>query len=162
SGSRVGAPSAARAIPEICTSPCASAMVDEGIRAYRLVSRATLSSTPPRISPPKPANISNVDIGRILACPPTLIQWLDVEPEVHHIAFLDDVFLALEAQLAGVAGTRLALEPEIVVVRDDLGADEPALEVGMDDARGLRRGSPDAHRPGAYFLLPGREIGLQA
>ena len=33
-----------------------------------------------------------------------------VEPEVHHVAVLDDVFLAFQPQLAGIARAGLALE----------------------------------------------------
>ncbi len=69
---------------------------------------------------------------------------LNVEAEVHDIAFLDDVFLALEPQLAGITRAGLALEPDVVVEADDLGADEAAFEIGVDDARGLRRGRTGA------------------
>ena len=40
----------------------------------------------------------------------------------------------------------------IVGEGDHLGADEAALEIGVNHARGLRRGGADAHRPGAHFL----------
>ena len=56
----------------------------------------------------------------------------------------------------------LALAGDVVAERDDFGADEAALEVRVDHARGLRRGGARAHRPGAHFLRAGREIGLQA
>ena len=59
--------------------------------------------------------------------------WLDVEAEVDHVAVLDHVLLALGAQLAGLLGPLLALAGDEVVVGDDLGADEAALEVGVDD-----------------------------
>ena len=65
---------------------------------------------------------------------------LDVEPEVHHVAVLDDVFLAFLADLAGFLGAALAVERDVVVVGDGLGADEALLEVGVDDAGGLRGG----------------------
>src|SRR5262245_27790256 len=70
-----------------------------------------------------------------------------VEAEVHDIAFVDDVLLALEPQLAGFLRALLALVRDIVVVGDDLGADEPFLEVGMDHAGRLRRSGADLHRP---------------
>ena len=56
----------------------------------------------------------------------------------------------------------LALEPDVVVEGDDLGADEAALEIGVDHARGLRRRRTGTHRPGAHLFLTGREVGLQA
>ena len=53
------------------------------------------------------------------------------------------------------------LQRDEVLVGDDLGADEAALEVGVDHAGGLRRGGAGAHGPGAHFLRAGGEIGLQ-
>jgi hypothetical protein len=50
---------------------------------------------------------------------------------VHDIALADQVFLALEAQLAGFLGAVLAVVLDKVVVADDLGADEAALKVGV-------------------------------
>ncbi len=62
-----------------------------------------------------------------------------VEPEQHHVAVLDDIFLAFVARLAGFLGGDFAAERDIIVIGDGLGADEAALEIGMDDAGGLRR-----------------------
>ena len=57
---------------------------------------------------------------------------LDVEPEVDDVAVLDEIRLALQADLAGGLGRlHVAGGPE-VVVRDRLGADEPASDVRMD------------------------------
>ena len=61
------------------------------------------------------------------------------EPEMHHVAVGDDVVLAFEPQLAGVARAGFAAIGDVVVIGDGLGADEAALEIGVDDARGLRR-----------------------
>src|SRR5690606_16978912 len=44
-----------------------------------------------------------------------------------------------------------------VVVGDRLGLDEAALEVGMDDAGGLRRAVAGVNRPGAHLFLARRE-----
>ena len=63
----------------------------------------------------------------------------DVESEVNHVAFLHDVGLALEPELAGFARAVLAAARDVLVVADDLGADEAALEVRVDRAGGLRR-----------------------
>ncbi|GAB3815905.1 hypothetical protein GCM10027605_64060 [Micromonospora zhanjiangensis] len=49
-----------------------------------------------------------------------------------------------------------------VLVRDDLGLDEAALEVGVDDPGGLRRGRADRDGPGPGLLRPGRQVRLQA
>src|ERR1700689_5509071 len=86
---------------------------------------------------------------------------LDIEAEMHHVALAHDVLLALEPQSPRLFGAVFALVCDEIVVADDLGANEPVLEVGMDDARRLRRGRADAHRPCAYFLGTRREISLQ-
>src|SRR5207302_4311384 len=85
----------------------------------------------------------------------------NIEPEVHDVALLHQVFLALQAQLAGIARTGFAPAGEVVREGNDFCADEATLEVGMDDSRRLRRRRPDAHRPGAHFLGPCGEEGLQ-
>jgi hypothetical protein len=87
---------------------------------------------------------------------------LDVEQEVQHVAVLDDVFLAFGAHLAGFLGAGLALVGDEVVEGDGLGADEALLEIGVDHAGGLRRGVALVDGPGAHFLDPGGEVGLQA
>src|SRR5438132_12312609 len=43
---------------------------------------------------------------------------LDVESEVHHVAVLDDVILALEPHLSRFLRSRLAVQAHIVVVGD--------------------------------------------
>src|SRR5580704_17842897 len=85
----------------------------------------------------------------------------DVEPKVHHVALAHDVLLALEPQPARLFGADLAFVRHEILVTDDLGADEPVLEVGVNDARGLRGSCTDAHCPCAYFLGARREISLQ-
>src|SRR5690242_16277017 len=78
---------------------------------------------------------------------------------MHHVAVGDDVLLALETQPARIARTRLAAERDIIVVADRLGANEAALEVGVDDARRLRGARAARHRPGPRLLGPRREEG---
>ena len=65
-------------------------------------------------------------------------QTASCKAEMHHVAVRDDVFLALEPHLAGIARAGLAAERDIVVVGDGLGADEALLEIGVDHAGRLR------------------------
>src|SRR5216684_4996342 len=78
-----------------------------------------------------------------------------------YVAVLDAVVLAFEPKLAGVARARFAVQGDVVVVGDGLGADEALLEIGMDHARRLRRRGLAAHRPGARLLGADREEGHQ-
>src|SRR5262245_17845182 len=80
----------------------------------------------------------------------------DVQPEVNHVAFLDDIGLALEPQLAGFARALLAAPRDVLVVADDLGANEAALEVRMDRTGRLRRRRVALRRPGAHLFRAGR------
>src|SRR5262245_33392357 len=84
------------------------------------------------------------------------------EAEVQHVAVLDDVVLAFEPELAGVARPRFAVERDVIVVSDGLGADEAFLEIGMDDSRRLLRPRSVRHGPRARFLRAGGEIGDEA
>src|SRR6516162_1689522 len=80
---------------------------------------------------------------------------------MHDVAVGDDVGLALEPHLARLLRAGLAAERHIIVVGDGLGADEAALEVGMDDGGGLRRPGAVRDRPGRRLLWAGGEIGDQ-
>ena len=83
-----------------------------------------------------------VGTARLRLRPPSAIRGtniLGIEPEMHHVAVGDDVFLAFQPQLAGVAGAGFAAERDVVVIGDGLGADEALLEIGVDDAG--RRGA---------------------
>src|SRR3546814_2574797 len=84
-----------------------------------------------------------------------------VEAEVEDVAVLDDVLLALRPHLAGFLGAVLAAAADEVLVGDGLGADEAALEVGVDDAGGLRRLAVAPDGPGARFLRANGEEGDQ-
>ena len=86
---------------------------------------------------------------------------LYVEAEVHYVAVLHHVFLAFDAQLAGLTHALLAAERYIIVIFDDLGADEALLEVGMDDTCALWRLGAAAECPCAYFVGACREVGLE-
>src|SRR4051812_18189587 len=87
---------------------------------------------------------------------------LDVEAELDHVAVLHHVVLALDAQLADVARLRPRAELEELVPVHDLGLDEAALEVTVDDARALRRLPSGLERPRARLLLSGGEERAQS
>ena len=69
---------------------------------------------------------------------------------MHDVAVGDHVILAFESQLAAVARTDFAAERDVIVISDGLGADEAALEIGMDDGharhQGAGRGRRDPYR----------------
>jgi hypothetical protein len=48
---------------------------------------------------------------------------------VHHVAVLDDIFLAFLAQLARIAARTFAAQRDVIVIGDGFGADEAALEI---------------------------------
>src|SRR5919106_3628131 len=75
------------------------------------------------------------------------------EPEVEDVPVLDDVVLALDAELSFLPRLRFAAHGDEVVVVDDLGADEPPLEVGVDACRRARRTVSPPDGPGAYLVL---------
>src|SRR5690606_2849125 len=85
----------------------------------------------------------------------------DVEAELHHVPVGHDVVLALHADLAGGLGRGHRTGFHQVVVGDDLGLDEAALEVGVDDARRLRSRPALADRPGPRLLRARGQEGLQ-
>jgi hypothetical protein len=61
---------------------------------------------------------------------------------MHHVAVLDDVALPLQSHLAGFLRRHLAIEAHVVVIGDDLRADEALLEIGVDRTGGLRAVAP--------------------
>src|SRR4051794_21233743 len=79
----------------------------------------------------------------------------DVEAELHHVAVLHDVVLALHADLAELLGLEHGAGCHEVVEGDDLRLDEAALEVGVDHARGLGGGGALGDRPGTGLLGAG-------
>ena len=76
---------------------------------------------------------------------------------MHHIAFLDDVFLALETQAPCFFRTILTIAGNVVVVADGLGADKALFKIRVDLTGRLRCGCPDFGRPRPNFLGAGRE-----
>src|SRR5690606_23530805 len=91
--------------------------------------------------------------------PPSGARGSDVEEEVHDVAVLHDVLLALHPQLPLGARVGDAARLHQVLVAHHLGADEAALEVGVDLAGRLRRLGAALDGPGAHLLLAGREEG---
>ena len=58
---------------------------------------------------------------------------------MHHVAVGDDIFLAFEPQLAGVAGAGFAAERDVIGVSNRFGANKTLLEIGVDHAGSGRR-----------------------
>ena len=69
---------------------------------------------------------------------------LDVEPEAHDVAVLDDVVRPFEAHAAGVACAHLAAIGGEIGIGDRFRADKAFLEVGVDLAGCLRRLVPSS------------------
>ena len=59
-------------------------------------------------------------------------ETLYIEPEVHHVAFLHDVALAFQPELARLLRTLLPAKRDELVVGGYLRTNESALEVGVD------------------------------
>ena len=81
---------------------------------------------------------------------------------MHDVPVLHHIVLAFKPHLAGVLGALLALRDDEIVIGDGFGPDEALLEIGMDDAGGLRRGGARWDRPGTRLLRPDGEEGDQA
>src|SRR5215472_6844510 len=87
---------------------------------------------------------------------------LDIEAEMHHVAVADDVFATFEPHLTGFLSALLALVLDVVGIGDDLRANEALLEIGVNYARGLRRGAALANGPRAHFLRAGGKKRLES
>ena len=59
---------------------------------------------------------------------------LNIKAEVHDVAVLHYVFLSFNAELASFLDSGFRFVLHVVVVLDDLCADESLLEVGVDDS----------------------------
>ena len=81
---------------------------------------------------------------------------------MHDIAIAHDVFLAFQPHLAGLLGAVLAFVFDEFVESDHFGANKTFFEIGVDDARRLRRSVALVHGPRAHFFRPDGEVGLQA
>lgn len=88
--------------------------------------------------------------------------FLYIEEEVHYVAVADDIILALNPHLAGSPDGGLSLIVHIVIVFDDLGADETPLEIRVDHTGRLGSLVALAYGPRTALVSSGREEGLQA
>src|SRR5581483_9632102 len=81
----------------------------------------------------------------------------DVEADLQDVAVLDLVVLALDAELPLFLGPGPRADREQLVPPDDLGPDEPPLEVGVDHAGALGGPGAGPERPGPALLVAGGE-----
>src|SRR5579864_3594034 len=77
----------------------------------------------------------------------------DVEPDLQHVAVLHLVVLAFNAKLARLLGRLPRAQAEELVPADHLGADEPALQVGVDHPRALGGLGAGAEGPRPALLV---------
>src|SRR6516162_1588819 len=68
-------------------------------------------------------------------------------PEVHHLAIANHVFLSFQAQLGAMPRFSHAPRRDQVFVFHNFGANEPALDVGVDFARGIQSARAGRKRP---------------
>src|SRR3954451_7195092 len=87
---------------------------------------------------------------------------LDVEAELDHVAVLDDVVFAFDPQLACLARFRRGPECDQIVIVNDLGGDEAALEISVNHASCGGSLVAGVNCPRACLFLTGREISAQA
>src|SRR5690606_25175223 len=85
----------------------------------------------------------------------------DVEQEVQYVAILDYVFLAFCTHLACFLGALFALEGNIVVISNGLGADEATLKIGVNNACRLGGRIANVNSPGTHFFYAGGKVSLQ-
>src|SRR5581483_9661012 len=90
------------------------------------------------------------------------VGYLRGELDGDHVAVLDDVVAALEAQGAALAGAGVAAVVDQLLPGNDFGADEALLDVGVDLAGGVPHRQALAEVPGLGGLgLAGGEEGDQ-
>ena len=80
---------------------------------------------------------------------------------MHDVAILHDVVLALDTHLASFTDCGLRTVAYIVIVLDDLCADETLLKVGVDDTSALRSFPTATEGPSLHLHLAGGDEGLQ-
>src|SRR5437660_9107552 len=84
---------------------------------------------------------------------------LGIKPEMHDVAVGDDILLAFQPQLAGIASAGFAAKRDVIGVGDGFGADKSLFEIGMDHAGRGGRLSAAVYGPGPRLLRPDGEIG---
>src|SRR5207245_8973600 len=84
----------------------------------------------------------------------------DVEPEQQDVTVAHHIVPPFAPHQPLLPRHLVGSRAHEVVVRHRLGADEPALEVGVDLARRVERRTARVHRPRANFILANREEGL--
>src|SRR6266511_3907904 len=99
---------------------------------------------------------TSIRIGR-----PSRERISDIEAEKNHIAVLNFVLLPFAAHLAGSARRLLSAQFYVIVIADGFSADEAALEVAVNRARGLWRFQAATDRPGVRLFQTGGEEGLE-
>src|SRR6185295_4417413 len=72
----------------------------------------------------------------------------------HKVVVLEYVIPYLQAYLAGALGLCLTPCLKEILVADDLGANEPLLDIRMNGARRLPGRDPLADRPSPVFFAP--------
>ena len=92
----------------------------------------------------------------------TVCCFLHVEAEVDHVAVAHDVLLALAAEKALLLRGGDAAAADHIVKVDRLGADEAALDVGVDLTGGLRGLGAVSDRPRSALVLAVGEEGDEA
>src|SRR3954470_212361 len=88
-----------------------------------------------------------------------MTQPLHVETDLEHVAVGDLVVLTLDAQLSELASLAPGTDLKQFVPANHFGADEPALQIRVNDARALGRLSAAAKRPRTRFVLARGEEG---
>src|SRR5207245_1667077 len=116
---------------------------------------APYSAEPPRRH--RPSGNSSRD-----ACPIARNDVLDIEEDVHGIAVLDHIGLALGPEERLLPRVRLAAGLQQVIPPDHLRANEATLEVRVDRPCRLLRRRAFEDRPRAHLVLAGGEEGGQA
>src|SRR5260370_4962805 len=84
---------------------------------------------------------------------------LSIKPEMHDVAVGDDILLAFQPQLAGVAGAGLATERDVISVGNGFGANKTLFEIGVNNAGRSGRPGAAVDGPGPRLLRPDGEIG---
>src|SRR5260370_42651580 len=81
---------------------------------------------------------------------------------MHDVAVGDDVLLAFQPQLAGIAGAGLAAERDVIGIGNRPGANKTLFEIGMNAAGGGRRPWAAVDGPGPRRLRPDGAVGQRA